>query len=657
MALPLVTLRKSFPKVFEMRDSVSVDALEEMVLFRDDYNTSDGVYRFGAVSPNERYVSDANGNYKVYGKRFDVDKGADCYDEIISVDQCIQDSTSLYLKVAGVDSKYVDIYSLYRLDSDRIFSGSDDVYGNIATRVVAVLYSISCRKKHLMRQYIRDIEAVAEEQKIIGYVSELLKAVQSDLNGRDASIKDSDEMHLATLPPPVWAFMAKRALYSIGAVKGLDSAAAATLEKIIGVNVGEYSPAHSFEAWTAVNTIMRHGDLFLSHRLQSTINLPANCEDDPFASCYWCRSLEAKDNQCKSIMGTGDHWLFDPRLHDKTGRILDVKGGVWDGNDCADCAYFPWFGNVGPHGDACVFPENSVAEDGYDTYSCTKTKNKDSNSYSFVWSDTPDARTRPLRTSPDYAVRWYGASPPRSALEFERGLCHILSRRFGSVQFMPDGCFAVRDGAVVFSDAFVENHLKNFSKKAFEYDGVDVCTKFTLLSNGGGRFAIGDFRLGQLGGVEDPNRYDGARYVEDDTHLRNGPMLASGSGWSSVSTAHNGTPTCLLVDGGMSYAQGAVASDYWPIPTNNFTTVDNAYEKFVLKPVRDAMAKSKFSADKLLAQVNSIHIYADQIGNESNARSAIAREMQMESQQPMTEASTILRVISRTNVGTVSRIR
>ena len=151
---------------------VDRDVLLEISSFNDDYNVAVDAngnqlfYEWDESLDDPAYYKSSHftGGYALFYKTYNVDTNSDEYVEISDLDELIPDSLSIFIKPKFGDG-YVNIYSLYRLKSDAIFNGNIGVvsgvyYGDLATRVVAVLYSMSCRQKRLIEQYIRDVDTI-----------------------------------------------------------------------------------------------------------------------------------------------------------------------------------------------------------------------------------------------------------------------------------------------------------------------------------------------------------------------------------------------------------------------------------------------------------------------------------------------------------------
>ncbi|MDR0679053.1 MAG: hypothetical protein LBF24_02275 [Puniceicoccales bacterium] len=682
MSVPVVTLRSAFPDALQWKSFVGGDALLAMVCIWDTLNESDAYYLDPRVvedaTKQTDFDQDGRGGYQIYVRTYNKDTGEMVYQAVRDLDSFISDSVSLFLGRKADDS-YMDIYSLYHLRTNKIFcdhggaSFLDDRYADLTMRIVAVLYSLSCRQKRIMEQYIRDIDAVAAEQRLTQRLADVLKAVQSMLTQKDSGIQDVENMHGATLPAEVWAYFVSRDLvnFSCGdsAFVGIDENA---ILKVIygpqddtGLKIG-YGAVDSFKAWTQFNALLRHGELFLPDyaKPENRIVLPDALRNvavaDPYDTVYWYRSIDLDENAFKGTIGTGDHWVFDPRLRDSEGNILNWAGGIWDGAvhpaEADNCAFFPGFGTVGGddlHGGMYNFTGNASE----DRYSVFDRKEEDSADHTKKWSwENEQVVGAGEPPTPDFSVRWYGVDAPSNAQEFEGGTGEILSRCYGRERFLPAECFTITEGAVAFSP-FFKNFLKcasvPYSDSSSAYSSFSMVWK---LNNDNSRayFAVRKMAL------HDPS---------DDAQQPD--ASATNDAFSGSYDDENGTLTaCQFRSVPKSPEQNPnnVSIDYWPVPDitptvlhetdgDDIDGIFSAYHQCVLQPIRSASATLVLTSDKVLAIADSLRMRSQQVNGDGNTRSARLQQAQQAAQQALSVCASLMSAINRNRFGTTGNIR
>ncbi|MDR0340476.1 MAG: hypothetical protein LBH53_02875 [Puniceicoccales bacterium] len=678
MSIPLTTLRSGFQEELQWRSFVNGNALRNMVLIYDTLNGTDAYDLDPRViedaTKQTNFDQDGRGGYQIYVRTYDKDTGELIYQKIQDLDSYISDSVSLFLGRRADDS-YVDIYSLYRLRQDKIFadhSGSsflDNPYMDLAMRIVAVIYSLSCRQKRIMEQYIRDIDAVAAEQRLTQRVGDILKMVQDMLTQKDSGIQDVEEMHGATLPAEVWAYLVERDLitFSSGdpAFAGIDKDA---IQKIIygpldavELKTG-YGAVDSFKAWTQFNALLRHGELFLPDyaKPENRIVLPEPLRgiavENPYDSVYWYRSIETDGNAFKATIGTGDHWVFDPRFRDSEGNILNWSGGIWDGAihpaKADNCAFFPGFGTVDSSGehDGMYNFTGSASEDSYAVFD--RTKKGDGSDSQWDWTNEQAVGTGESPT-PDFSVRWYGVNSPANAQEFEGGMGEILSRCYGGERFLPDECFTITDGEIAFS---------SFFKKFLQYASVPHLSTSSLSSEFSMVWRLDSANNKAFFAVRKMVTYDDSSEaqisVTNDTFTGNYDdtfgMLAA---WQFRTV-----PRSPKRD------YDNVAIDYWPVPDVIPTSFDpempddvvetlNAYHRCVLQPIRNASTAIKFTTDKVVALADSLRMRSQQINGDGSTRKARLQQTQQAAQQALAVCASLTNAINRNRSATVGNIK
>ncbi|MDR2667792.1 MAG: hypothetical protein LBB38_02005 [Puniceicoccales bacterium] len=727
MATGIVTLRSAFGSKLFGRTCIDYATLLDIIEFDDSfshpYSWEDGS---GAQHSDKFYVPDPNllvssyyemlpsGGYRIYTKRFsdDITKGEEYY-EIKDFDERISDSLSLFLKIKNgktEDDAYVNIYSLYRLDAGKVFDPSTAArpgvdYRDLTTRATAVLYSLSCRQNRLMEQYIRDIDASDVEQRAIQRVADILKDVQSVVSMADSMCSGDNERNYASLPPEVWSFLVERDLLPISEKSSSDAATSAKEVEIVNaVNAvirhreDSYSPVESFRAWTLLNALVRHTDLFLKETVfqketdaerlfvggKAAIALGAYPEEavlDPYNPIYWRRASTIDENPIKAVIGVGDHWVFDPRLRNSLGQIINWHGNRWDGkrhdgegdDHNENCAFFHYFGDV-------VEADSSTKESPVLKYSgMCNFQHADRSEGDYTISKSGDngngseKKTVGPKTdspAPDFSVRWYGEKPPKSEKEFEVGLCGILSRRCGNQPFMPMPCFARDgDGATVFSDEF----KRFFLGKLYNNRGIGGLDRYVTM------FTI-KFDDGSVDG--------GSRFIVDDVQLRymipkTSNELSVSVDWSASTSDSNSFHGGAAVNvaplnfartplkGNGTFNDASIWNverkngDFWPIvgdtekwyAANAKLLHKNPYAECILARIGEKTKDVAFPINRLLAISDSVRMYADRISNDNSTRSSQLRQVQQESQQPISTASSLVQAINRTRLGAVSKIK
>jgi hypothetical protein len=594
-----------------------------MIRVADDFNREDAYVVDPSLNINvaqNQYIGNSLGGYQLYVQSYDRDKGKVDYAPIETLDSLIPNSISLFVQRSD-KKEYVNIYSLYRLNVGEIFSSREpnNRYRDLATRVTAVLYSLNCRQKRQMEQYIRDIEAVSTEQHITQHIADILKKVQDSLNQRDHGTKNVEDMHISTLPADVWAFLAERKLLLIGG-GGFDTTVVNNVKSCITCNLGSgYSALDSFKAWTQLNALLRHCGLFLSdekrHVTVPRNLLEAGAVQNPYNSIYWSHSLATKENPFKAIIAVGDHWIFDPRIRNAAGHILTKSGKEWNGNDVAECAFFPGFGaNTTELNEGVLYkfslrnPEDSfVVRD-------------------IIAGTDDDSYDTTLQDAIDYSVRWYGANPPTSSEEFGCGLSEILSRKCGKESFMPDECFrSTGNGRLEFSRKFMDflRSAQPHMKLAWKGDNVFAVKTLSATVDGAG--------------ISLQNNTISTSTYKEHSDIAVMDLICSNSNMFNCST-----------------------NDFWPVPFKEGSsngTLDGAYQKCVLRKIKDKVQGVKIASDKVMGLSDALRMRTEQVNNDGELRSTRLKQAQQAAQQAVSIGTNLVRSINRTRMGTISNVR
>ncbi|MDR3117779.1 MAG: DM13 domain-containing protein [Puniceicoccales bacterium] len=467
MPISLVSLRTAFVDALTGRTIVDAEALKKMIEFRDDYNDPE-MYIYDKTLTDDTYADyyeKSGGGYTLYIPDMD-ENGNPIYTAIQNLDSAIAGSSSLFLKVAGTNpAQYVDIYTLYHLDTTAIFAKTSSHglfdYADTATRVTSVLYSLGCRQKKLLEQYTRDIAAIGDEQRLMGAIADMLSDLETELTAKDASVLDATELNKTVLPAEVVAFFIRRGILSqVDNGKLPPSTIKEMLLHLDGVDgtitKTQLSHTESFIAWTQLLTLVKHPELLdgaLGVKLPTSVTnetlTAADAVTDMYNAMYWQTASDMDGNSNRALI-SGEHWVFDPRLRDKDGNILahDGSGNVtlWDGADESTCIYF----------------------DGFSTTS----------------------------GAPDYSFVWYSASPPSNSAELECGMAEWMNLNYGTGQsfLASPGTYIEKgsDGELKFTDAFkswVKGSGSGITIPSFNpTDGTSPTYKIvgiTLASSGG----------------------------------------------------------------------------------------------------------------------------------------------------------------------------
>ncbi|MDR3316569.1 MAG: hypothetical protein LBS68_00615 [Puniceicoccales bacterium] len=217
VSIPTITLKSSF-NIPAKDGSVSVEKLKSMITISDWYNAEE-MYIYDPTINNGNHTA----NYECIDdklKLYSLESGEEgyFYKEITSNTLAFSSSAKLFLKRKN-SSSYVDIYSLHRLDRERIFSATGGAsgqpvfsYKDTATRVTAVLYASGCYQRKIMEQFLVDIDAVKEEQELMKEIGDLIAKTINQLGEDDAGTTKLDDLKMRPLDAKVWAFFLMRGL-------------------------------------------------------------------------------------------------------------------------------------------------------------------------------------------------------------------------------------------------------------------------------------------------------------------------------------------------------------------------------------------------------------------------------------------------------------
>ncbi|MDR2341233.1 MAG: hypothetical protein LBD72_02815 [Puniceicoccales bacterium] len=349
MPVQVVTLRKTFDRIFVGKNTLDYDVLSAMIGIDDTFN--DGAYAIDATFTNrdvamKNYEFTLNENeefvgFTLYAKSIGTG-GRNVWTQVMSPDMRIQSSSELFLKKIGSGNQegYVQIYALNQLnlDSFLIDGRYQSYYADVSARSAAVLYSLSCCQKKLAEIQIRDIAAINNEQKEINRVMALLTDIKNNLSQEDVGIDSVIKRKTVEIDPDVLAFFAMRGLLdslatqcaklSDGKIIGLrrillgedtkgklgkpnysDSTSGVDYSSEDVAATGDFtlSLVDSFIAWTYLHALLTHYNEFMI-RGRGTIGGQANC--DVYDPKYWVRASETPENDRRGMIGVGDHWIY-----------------------------------------------------------------------------------------------------------------------------------------------------------------------------------------------------------------------------------------------------------------------------------------------------------------------------------------------------------
>lgn len=687
MSLSILSLRDVFPEKFLGLNSITNDAIAAMLQINDTYNTGNYI-----ISDADSLVAalrddyEKNGdNYRIFQRTTDS-SGNSYWTEVTNPDQLLATSVDLYFLKSGIlksdtnpggkelneisEENFVQIYSVNKLNQEKLIDTS--CYADTAQRLAAVLYSLCAYNKKIMELQIGDIEAVNNEQIEVNRITTLLTTIQNNLTTLDQTISDdtATEHFTATVMPDILAFFVQRGLIDTSTSVGdLTADVVDKLKKILIGDVdatsdlSQFNSVECFKCWTEFLSVVRHAgpgaDTNQENNVlnNSTENIKQNLsgkyswidvtaesdvEFDPYASFYWRKASEITNNPKNAMTGIGDHWVFDPRLRDINGNLLNTDGEIIEDGQSADSyAYFSGF--------APTELNNLYPEDSYRVYNPDGSQD-DSASNMGVGDGDGDGDVDTAQYV-QYDVRFYGTNAPSSREDFIDNVAASLSRTFANdIHFIPTDWTSTSDGIITFTDDFWNYIDRNNDNEIGLYWGVTAGSTEEPGSEisgsewgpaGGSNTYYNDIEYTSFV-IEDPN----SRTVGPDfgkmgitEHCRNGddnPGSSQDDFWGVVIPFCQNDDPYTVEAGGLAYIltgpvyEGARSSD----------------DKIV-----------ELNADQFALWSDTIRIYLDQVTNDNSLRSS---EMQMSlqfSQQDLNTATSLMRSVYKLQTETTTNIR
>jgi hypothetical protein len=330
--------------------------------------------------------------------------------------------------------------------------------------------------------------------------------------------------------------------------------------------------------------------------------------------------------------------VFDPRIRNSSGEILDKKGEVWDGQTLEDCALFKGFN--------LKTIKKDYAENLGETF-LPERKDLESGTMSYDWANVTSPVTTTLsdkdQLAVDYCVQWYGKNRPMGADDFQVGAASQLSMNWGGQPFMPhelsDGtkCFEKNDnGQIIFSDAFLELLEDNTTTLQ-----VTWCSSLPPGNNGTNKHNY--FYVSQFAGATLDNQV-------------------------ANSTQYNSFTIQSLKDAALLPSSSTRYDDYWLVPCknqDNGVIFGGAYVNGVLKPIYDIVAggdipvgsRILLSNDQTAIWQDTVRLFMDQVNSEVSSRSSLLQTYLHLSQQDLNMASSLNKTVNRIYSETGANIR
>ncbi|MDR2667793.1 MAG: hypothetical protein LBB38_02010, partial [Puniceicoccales bacterium] len=302
---PLVlSLGETFKDVFSSSERhIDGDAIRAMIAVSDSFN-GDDVYAYdSAIATKDgmrssHYENDGS-NFVLYSR----DVGSLQYVKVCTINDKYFDSSELYLKSTDTSldesKRYVSIYDLVKLDAKKILEKSAPVsygplspYSDLAFRVAAVAYSVSCIQLRMAMIRMRDIAVCNAEIEKINSICKWLNALKYELTKFDSQIADSatggvSNMHAASVSKRVMMFLAERKLLDETSLAGTSSGDAArsivehykTLVESLDDNAVQPSAekdfiAELFMSWSNFSALLHHYGLFTGNDDAGVVRYP-----------------------------------------------------------------------------------------------------------------------------------------------------------------------------------------------------------------------------------------------------------------------------------------------------------------------------------------------------------------------------------------------
>ncbi|MDR2029878.1 MAG: hypothetical protein LBP65_00175 [Puniceicoccales bacterium] len=344
---------------------------------------------------------------------------------------------------------------------------------------------------------------------------------------------------------------------------------------------------------------------------------------DMYSSMYWFQASEIKDLPFAGIMGGEDHWVFDPRQRDSSGTILNRSGDVWDGTttdaeDDNSPAYFPGFGPV-------TLKEDYLPENASDYVNPKGEQSK---------SEAPETLTYP-----DYSVRWFGPTPPKSQVELETGMAARLRKIYGSSStehsFLPQACF--NSGTVSsFSSDF--KALIGANPPATG-SGTEIPPQpdpeIQLSWIGDGSFHVSQF----FGSGPDPDNASNTKNITFNA------------------TSISGSTTTAAIKSSVLGPECTNRVDFWPLPLVDSTILGGGEVDALIVPLRKTAQLIEMNQNKVSVWRDALRIYVEQISSDSSWRSSAINLAMTKSQEAVAEANSFMATVEKLRDDPVANIR
>lgn len=423
--LSLLSLRTAFSSIFPTEQPITAAVLTQMIAVQDSYNFGHYQELTEADLWNKFEKRSDGAGYQLYSRR-DTAKETSEWTRVKNIDTQIPSSVELYLQKLGTSGRseddYVQIYSLLKLKPEYV-RGEDPIFQcqDKLQILTAIVYALCCYGQKLVQLQIRDVEIMNDELREINRILMRLTSMQKEMNDlqKELTRKPPAEQSREDRPKrpvdqDIFLFFLKRNLLTAGLLvrevqKNGDEEIlpeiAALRDKIFGTPETP-GTLQRFQQWTQFTSLVGHGSLLggldrpdviaekitgISEDIKGKYNrneVNANFYDP----VYWKQTVALVDNPCPGSAGLGEHYVFDPRLRDIHGNVLNRKGTEWDGKDIKEIALVPGFKLV----------ENPA--------------------------DPKPQAGETQATYLDYSVRSYGPNPPSNAKEWLKGVATMLQR-------------------------------------------------------------------------------------------------------------------------------------------------------------------------------------------------------------------------------------
>jgi hypothetical protein len=428
----------------------------------------------------------------------------------------------------------------------------------------------------------------------------------------------------------------------------------------------------SFRAWTQFQALLKHHRLVFAKTdtemkalLPPTLNGKPDIIHNIYDSAYWVKASDAESDDFKGYIGLGDHWVFDPRVRNSNGQIVDANGAPLEDNEIVKCAYFQGFSSVNT-GRSCEHLGQIYT---HDNVSASSTAPADD------------------RTSPDYSMSWFGRNPPSDQQEFENGIAALLTQPYGITHFIPAGIVQEdTTGRKVFTPQF-----KAILNSPSNQTMTITYNTLTLPRNGAiaEKTWIKNFYINQFGNLnsavrdslseddsesgflnfddtgddfklQSENDYgDGTFFSEDDYSDSESEFDFVGAADNTPNITPQTKKVTFNINKYMEHTNSP-GTDYWAIPdslTNNVVTYKGAYADDLKGAIETLADGVKLSAEHCGMWSDTIRIYTDQISNDSTGRTTAMQMALQMSQQNLSTATNMAKAVNRLYSETAGNIR